>query len=95
MSIRYHDHATLAAAEAKLAALRAAGGIAYMLTMNASHYQVRELYAVNAAPSAVDAHIGSLAEATLEPLSDAPASDGSHVTLDARNVDHWSRNHDR
>ena len=32
---------------------------------------------------------------TLEPLSDAPASDGSHVTLDARNVDPWSRNHDR
>lgn len=57
MSIRYHDHDTLAAA--------------------------------------VDAHIGSLAEATLEPLSDAPASDGSHVTLDARNVDQWSRNHDR
>lgn len=32
---------------------------------------------------------------TLEPLSDAPHSDGSHVTLDARNIDHWSRNHDR
>lgn len=30
---------------------------------------------------------------TLEPLSDVPASDGSHVTLDARNVDHWSRTH--
>ena len=28
---------------------------------------------------------------TLEPLSDAPASDGSYVILDARNVDHWSR----
>jgi hypothetical protein len=32
---------------------------------------------------------------TLEPLSEAPASDGSHVILDARNVDHWSLNHDR
>lgn len=42
-----------------------------------------------------DSLIGSLADATLEPLSDAPHSDGSHVTLDARNVDHWSRNHGR
>jgi hypothetical protein len=40
-------------------------------------------------------HIGSLANATLEPLTDAPHSDGSHVTLDARNADHWSRNHGR
>lgn len=95
MTIRYHDYATRAAADAHLTALRAAGCLAHVLTMNASHHQVVELYAINAAPSAVDAHIGSLASATLEPLSDAPASDGSHVTLDARNVDHWSRNHDR
>ena len=47
------------------------------------------------AASAVDAYIGTLANATIEPLSDAPHSDGSHVTLDARNVDHWSRNHGR
>lgn len=91
MLIRYHQFATAAAAADKLAALRAAGGLAYMLTMNASHHEVRELYAVNA----IDAHIGSLAESTREPPSGAPASDGSHVTLDARNVDHWSRNHDR
>ena len=95
MTIRYHQFTTETAAAAKLAALRAAGGTAYMLTLNDTFHEVRELYAVNAAPSAVDAHIGSLAEATLEPLSDAPHSDGSHVTLDARNVDHWSRNHDR
>jgi len=42
---------------------------------------------------AVALHIGSLANATLEPLTDAPHTDGAHVTLDARNVDHWSRNH--
>lgn len=95
MTIRYHQFTTEAAAAAKLAALRAAGGIAYMLTMNASHHEVRELYAVNAAPSAVDAYIGTLADAQLEPLTAAPHSDGSHVTLDARNVDHWSRNYGR
>lgn len=95
MTIRYHQFTTEAAAAAKLAELRASGSIACLLTMNATHHQVRELYAINAAPSAIDAHIGSLAEATLEPLTDAPASDGSHVILDARNVDHWSRNHDR
>jgi len=95
MTVRYHDHTTLAAAEAHLADLRRTGSLAHLLTMNASHHQVVELYAINAAPSAVDAHIGSLADATLEPLSDAPHSDGSHVTLDARNVDHWSRNHGR
>lgn len=95
MTIRYHQFTTEAAAAAKLAELRAAGGIAYMLTMNDAFHEVRELYAINAAPSAVDAHIGSLAEATLEPLSDAPASDGSHVILDARNVDQWSRTNGR
>ncbi len=58
--------------------------------LRAAWYQVS-----NAAPSAVDAHIGSLADATLEPLTDKPYTDGSHVTLDSRNVDHWSRNHGR
>lgn len=95
MTIRYHTFDNAPAADAKLAALRRAGGIAYSLCYNATHHEVRELYAVDAAPSAVDAHIGSLAEATLEPLTAAPHSDGSHVTLDARNVDHWSRNHGR
>jgi hypothetical protein len=32
---------------------------------------------------------------TLEPLTAAPHTDGSRVILDARNVDHWSRNHGR
>ena len=93
MPIRYRDHATLAAAEAQLAALRAAGTVALVSTMPSGRHRVTELYEINAAPNAINAHIGSLAEATLEPLSDAPASDGSHVTLDARNVDHWSRTH--
>lgn len=40
--------------------------------------------------------IGSLAHATLEPLTAEPARvPGEHVVLDARSVDHWSRNHDR
>lgn len=84
--------ATNAAEETRAFAL---AGYCLCARCDAIRHEVRELCAVNAAPSAIDAHIGSLAEATLEPLSDAPASDGSHVTLDARNVDHWSRNYDR
>lgn len=32
---------------------------------------------------------------SLVPMDNAPANDGSHVTLDARNVDVWSVNNGR
>ena len=79
-------------AAAALATIRARRGVAHVVTCR-DFSELRILH--DPAASAVDAHIGSLAEATLEPLSDAPHSDGSHVTLDARNVDQWSRNHGR
>ena len=97
MSICYYQftRATHEADAARaLADVRARRGVAHVV--NCTNFsELRVIYDGAAAPSAVDAHIGSLAEATLEPLSNAPHSDGSHVTLDARNVDHWSRNHDR
>jgi hypothetical protein len=39
----YHDFDNLPDAEAKLTALRAAGMLAYLLTMNAQFHQVREI----------------------------------------------------
>jgi hypothetical protein len=42
--LTYHDFDTLPEAEAKLAALRAAGVLAYLLTMNAHFHQVREIH---------------------------------------------------
>jgi len=58
--------------------------------------KISQQFADDLSPAdAIALHIGSLADATLEPLTAAPHSDGSHVTLDARNVDHWSRNHGR
>lgn len=77
-----------------LAAIRARRGVAHVVNCR-DFSELRIIYNPDAAPSAVDAHIGSLADATLEPLTDAPHTDGSHVTLDARNVDHWSRNNGR
>ena len=77
-----------------LSAIRARCGVAHVVTCR-DFSELRVISDANAAQSAVSVHIGSLADATLEPLSDAPHSDGSHVTLDARNVDHWSRNHGR
>lgn len=79
--IRYHTFTSEPAAQAKLQALRNVGARCYMLTMNATHHEVREVVADDAAW-------------TLEPLTTAPASTG-HVTLDARNVDAWSRAHGR
>ena len=81
-----------AAAAAALAAIRARCGVAHVVNCR----EFSELRIIHdPAASAVTAYIGSLADAQLEPLSDAPHTDGSHVTLDARNVDHWSRNHGR
>jgi hypothetical protein len=81
-----------AAAAAALAAIRARRGAAHVVNCR-DFSDLRVIH--DPAAGAVDAHIGSLANATLEPLTAAPHSDGSHVTLDARNVDHWSRNHAR
>lgn len=89
MSIRYHNFSTETAAAAKLAELRRAGGIAFLITCSAERHEVRELYAVAAPPSAIDAHIGSLADAQLEPMTAAPA--GGHVVIDARDRDVWER----
>jgi len=41
--LTYHDFDTLADAEAKLAELRIAGKLAYLLTMNDRFHQVREI----------------------------------------------------
>ena len=79
--IRYHTFADEPSAQRKLQALQAAGARAYLLTMNSSHHEVREFT------------IGDTAW-SLEPMTTAPASTG-HVTLDARNVDAWSRNNGR
>lgn len=95
MTVRYHNHATLAAAEAHCATLRAACVLCHIVTLNAHEHQVVERYARDAAPSAVDAYIGTLAAATLEPITDKPAGSDSRVILDARNVDHWGRTHGR
>lgn len=43
----------------------------------------------------IEFHIGSLATATLEPLSDKPHGSDSRVILDARNVDQWGRTNGR
>lgn len=79
-------------AAAALAAIRARCGVAHVVNCR-DFSELRIIH--DPVASAVTAYIGTLADATLEPLSDAPHSDGSHVTLDARNVDHWSRNHGR
>lgn len=75
-----------------LAAIRARCGVAHVVNCR-DFSELRIIH--DPAAGAVTAYIGSLAGATLEPLTAAPHSDGSHVTLDARNVDHWSRNHGR
>lgn len=41
--IRYHDHETQEAAAAHAQAIRNAGGLAFVLTYNASWHQVREI----------------------------------------------------
>lgn len=41
--IRYHDHETQEAAAQHAARIRAAGGLAFVLTYNASWHQVREI----------------------------------------------------
>lgn len=80
-------------AAAALAAIRARRGVAHVVNCR-DFSELRIIH--DPAASAVTAYIGSLATATLEPLTDEPARvPGEHVTLDARNVDHWSRNHDR
>lgn len=84
------NHETAAAAA--LAAIRARCGVAHVVNCR-DFSELRIIH--DPAASAASAYVGSLADAALEPLSDAPHSDGSHVTLDARNVDHWSRNHGR
>ena len=92
MSVRYHLHATLAAAKAHRDQLRARGVLCHVVSMNAEHHEVVELYARDAAPSAVDAYIGSLADATLEPMTDKPAMPDSRVTF---GDDPWSRTYAR
>ena len=81
-----------AAAAAALAAIRARHGVAHVVNCR-DFSELRIIH--DPAASAVTAYIGTLADAQLEPLTAAPHSDGSHVTLDARNVDQWSRNHGR
>lgn len=73
MSIRYHHHTTLAAAERICAALRADGRTAYVLSMRADFHEVREIVA-----SPLDA-------AGLVPRGSEPCADGSRVTIDFRN----------
>ena len=67
----------------------AATGSAFCIARNEAHARTICATLDRSAPVAEPAAL------TLEPLSDAPHSDGSRVILDARNVDHWSRNHGR
>jgi hypothetical protein len=41
--IHYHDHETQEAAAAQAEAIRAAGGVAFVITYNATWHQVREI----------------------------------------------------